>query len=224
MLVVSQASAPCISSPIHLRTVSETMPPPKLQQRDSALIADRAKSGGWKSGKHHERDRERVMNRYDEKTLQHQDGVLNAYAVWCCEKSDRKEDFEDCKARVLCAGAPIAETHELKDFWRFCKAQSKGRLRESPTPKSLLSKAKAFKASFRQLTKSELGDADTEEINHWFRKVLPYEPGSDIYDIGKPKYNFKPPDLDRLIDKLWAGHDLYYTHERNRIQLHLQLL
>ncbi|RMD39438.1 hypothetical protein DV735_g5698, partial [Chaetothyriales sp. CBS 134920] len=193
------------------------MPPPKLQHRDPALIADRAVSGGWKSGEHHERDRERAVNLYDEKTLRHQDGALNIYAIWCWEKSGRKEDFEACKARVLCTGAPIPAMHELKDFWRFYKTQSKGRLRESPTTKSLLSKAKAFKAGFRRLTNSELGDADTEEINRWLRKVLPYEPGSDVHDIEKPKYNLKPPDLDRLIDRLWAGHDLYYTHERNRI-------
>ena len=56
------------------------------------------------------------------------------------------------------------------------------------------------------------------------RKVLPYEPGSDVHDIEKPKYNLKPPDLDRLIDRLWAGYDLYYTHERNRIQFHLLFL
>ncbi|KAI8682541.1 hypothetical protein NCS56_00377300 [Fusarium sp. Ph1] len=200
------------------------MPPPKLQHRDPALIADRAVSGGWKSGEHHERDRERAVNLYDEKTLRHQNGALNIYVIWCWEKLGRKEDFEDCKARVLCTGAPIPAMHELKDFWRFYKTQSKGRLGESPTTKSLLSKAKAFKAGFRRLTNSELGDADTEEINRWLRKVLPYEPGSDVHDIEKPKYNLKPLDLDRLIDRLWAGHDLHYTHERNRIQFHLLLL
>lgn len=55
------------------------MPP---RRRNPALIADRAKSGGWKSGEHHERDRERALNVYDEKTLRNQDVVLDIYAVY----------------------------------------------------------------------------------------------------------------------------------------------
>jgi hypothetical protein len=43
------------------------------------LIAQRAKSGGYKYGDHAERDKERGRTHYDEKTLVAQDQVLHVY-------------------------------------------------------------------------------------------------------------------------------------------------
>lgn len=55
--------------------------------------------------------------------------------------------------------------HELKDFWRFYKDQSVGRLRAHPTSLTLKARAKEFKGGYMRLTGSLLNDEDTKEIN-----------------------------------------------------------
>lgn len=51
-----------------------------------------------------------------------------------------------------------------------------------------------------------------------------YKDGSETRDVHRPKYNFKPPDLKQLLNLLWNKPDLYYIHERDRIQFHLKLI
>ena len=43
-------------------------------------------------------------------------------------------------------------------------------------------------------------------------------------DITRPKYNYKPVDLDRNLTALWTRRDLGITHERTRFQFHFLLL
>lgn len=50
----------------------------------------------------------------------------------------------------------------------------------------------------------------------WIRKVLPDE--GDCVNASKPKHNFGPEVLVRLLLALWNRPDLLYIHERTRVQ------
>ena len=50
----------------------------------------------------------------------------------------------------------------------------------------------------------------------WIRRVLPLE--GDCVNASKPKHNFGPEVLDRLLLALWTRPDLLYIHERARVQ------
>lgn len=108
-------------------------------------------------------------------SLDYADSILGR---WCWDKSDGTRTFDDCKQWALRRDAPVPELHDLKDFWRFFKDQSKGRLGERPTAKSLRKCAKQFKAGFYRHTGSQINDDDTEEINrvrvqkHLLRSIL----------------------------------------------------
>ncbi|KFA52984.1 hypothetical protein S40293_11363, partial [Stachybotrys chartarum IBT 40293] len=84
-------------------------------------------------------------------------------------KRNRIGSFEESKALAFQEGAQFPEIHGLKDFWRFYKYQSNGKLGARPVAKTLLSRAKQFKAGFTQLTKAELSGEDTHEINSFVK-------------------------------------------------------
>ncbi|KFA77150.1 hypothetical protein S40288_10234 [Stachybotrys chartarum IBT 40288] len=143
---------------------------------------------------------------------------------WYWVKQNRIGSFEESKALAFQEGAQFPEIHELKDFWRFYKDQSNGKLGARPVAKTLLSRAKQFKAGFTRLTKAELSGEDTHEVNSWIKNVLPFEEGSGVKNIERAKFNYKPVDLDRNLKSLWTREDLKFTHERSRFQVHFLLL
>ncbi|OAQ57905.2 hypothetical protein VFPPC_11363 [Pochonia chlamydosporia 170] len=196
----------------------------RFRLTDPAAVADRAKSRGWKADEHLENDKQRDLNKYDDKVKEKQDQVLHKYAIWHWDRSGRNVDFEPYKDVLLREGAPIPPIQELKDFWRFYKDQSVGRLRERPTAPTLKARAKEFKGGYMRMTGNLLNDEDTREINYWLKNVLPFEENSGVKDIVMPKYNYKPVDLDRHLDALYTRGDLGITHERTRFQFHLILL
>ncbi|SCO84739.1 uncharacterized protein FRV6_08866 [Fusarium oxysporum] len=198
------------------------------------LIAQRAKSGGYKYGDHAERDKERGRTHYDEKTLVAQDQVLHVYLAWCFNRASGVP-LEQCDTRFLSPGTPLLKIEELKDFWRFFALQSSGRITlpdgsktNCPTVVTLRGKAKVWKAGFLRRTGQKLSDDDTAEINRWLKNDLPYEETEEgnhyCRNIQKPKFNFQPGDLDRLIDQVWSSQDTKHIYDRNRLQFHLQLL
>ncbi|PWI65590.1 hypothetical protein PCL_07009 [Purpureocillium lilacinum] len=176
-------------------------PPPHAQPLPP--IADRARCNGYESGKHEERDRQTGITNYSPQILVEQERVLHIYAVWNWNRNDPRGDFDECKKRVLCDGSKAPDLFELKDFWRFYKDQSIGRLGNHATARSLLARAKQFNAGYKRRTGSEIGEETIAEINHWLKRVLPHEEGSGVKNITKPKYNYKPADLDRNLKALW---------------------
>ncbi|KAG7415401.1 hypothetical protein Forpe1208_v006917 [Fusarium oxysporum f. sp. rapae] len=144
------------------------------------IIAQRAKSGGYKYGEHAERDKERGRTHYNETTLAAQDHVLDVYLAWCSNRANGVP-FEQCDTRFL-----------------------------------------------RTFGGQKLSDEDTAEINRWLKDDLPYEKTKEgnhyCYNMEKPKFNFQPGDLDRLIDQVWSGQDTKHIHDKNRLQFHLLLL
>ncbi|KAL3952774.1 hypothetical protein ACCO45_012717 [Purpureocillium lilacinum] len=158
---------------------------------------------GYESGKHEERDRQTGIANYSPQILVEQERVLHIYAVWNWNRNDPRGDFDECKKRVLCDGSKAPDLFELKDFWRFYKDQSIGRLGNHATAMSLLARAKQFNAGYKRRTGSEIGEDTIAEINHWLKRVLPQEEGSGVKNITKPKYNYKPADLDRNLKALW---------------------
>ncbi|RKK94102.1 hypothetical protein BFJ71_g9237 [Fusarium oxysporum] len=192
-------------------------------------IAQRAKSGGYKYGEHAERDKERGRTHYNEKTLTAQNHVLDVYLA------ANGVPFEQCDTQFLRPGTPLPEIGDLKDFWRFFALQSSGRITlpdgsktDCPTVVTVRGKAKLWKAAFLRRTGQQLSDEDTAEINRWLKDDLPYEKTEEgnhyCRNIEKPKFNFQPGDLDRLIDQVWSGQDTKHIHDRNRLQFHLLLL
>jgi hypothetical protein len=63
-----------------------------------------------------------------------------------------------------------------------------------------------------------LSDTGTQ----WIRDVLCKE--GDYVDASRPKHNFDPNVLDRLLLRLWTLPDPLYIHERERAQFHFLLL
>ncbi|KAJ6439168.1 telomere-associated RecQ helicase [Purpureocillium lavendulum] len=125
-------------------------------------------------------------------------------------------DFDECKKRVLCDGSKAPDLFELKDFWRFYKDQSIGRLGNHATATSLLARAKQFNAGYKRRTGSEIGEETVAEINHLS--------GSGVQNITKSKNNYKPADLDRNLKALWLRKDLGFVHPRILFQFHFILL
>ncbi|GJN67173.1 hypothetical protein PLICBS_001197 [Purpureocillium lilacinum] len=187
-------------------------------------IADRARCNGYESGKHEERDRQTGITNYSPQILVEQERVLHIYAVWNWNRNDPRGDFDECKKRVLCDGSKAPDLFELKDFWRFYKDQSIGRLGNHATARSLLARAKQFNAGYKRRTGSEIGEETIAEINHWLKRVLPHEEGSGVKNITKPKYNYKPADLDRNLKALWQCKGVGFVHPRTLFQFHLLLL
>ncbi|KAF4511651.1 hypothetical protein G6O67_003426 [Ophiocordyceps sinensis] len=149
----------------------------RKRRADPASVADRAKSNGWVSGQHAERDKEKGLNNYGSEVLAKQDAVLDKFAIWSWDKTHRNRPFGEYKA---------------------C---------DRPTATTLRARVKEFKAGFTRYTGNEMNDEDTEEINHWLKHVLPYEKGSGVKDIEMPKFNYKPVDLDRNLKALWTRRD-----------------
>ena len=85
---------------------------------------------------------------------------------WNWNRNDPRGDFDECKKRVLCDGSKAPDLFELKDFWRFYKDQSIGRLGNHATARSLLARAKQFNAGYKRRTGSEIGEETIAEINH----------------------------------------------------------
>src|SRR5699024_7189123 len=61
-------------------------------------------------------------------------------------------------------------------------------------------------------------------ISQWLKRVLPREEGSGVKNIIKPKYNYKPADLDRNLKALWQCKGVGFVHPRTLFQFHLLLL
>ena len=53
----------------------------RFRLTDPAAVADRAKSRGWKADEHLENDKQRDLNKYDDKVKEKQDQVLHKYAM-----------------------------------------------------------------------------------------------------------------------------------------------
>ncbi|KAF4991098.1 hypothetical protein FDECE_14158, partial [Fusarium decemcellulare] len=200
------------------------------KRTDLKLVAQRAKSRGWRRGEHAERDKERGRTRYDRKTLEQQEHALRIYLAASGEVS-----LEECEKRFLGPGASLLAIEELKDFWRFYALQSNGRMTLSdgsktdcPTARTLQGRAKAWKAGFLRRTGQALDDEDTAEINRWLIGDLPYEETEEgkqyCRNIQKPKFNFQSLDLNQLLDEVWSGQDTRHIYDRNRLQFHLQLI
>ncbi|UNI16754.1 hypothetical protein JDV02_003162 [Purpureocillium takamizusanense] len=187
-------------------------------------IASRARGNGYESGKHEERDRQIGVTKYSPKILAEQDAVLHIYAVWNWNRTDPRDSFDECRKRVLCVGSNAPDIFELKDFWRFYKDQSTGNLGKHASVVSLLARAKQFNAGYKRVTGTGIENETVAEINHWLRRVLPLEEGSGVKNITKPKYNYKPADLERNLKALWQckGHD--FVHPRTLFQFHFLLL
>ncbi|KAH7175723.1 hypothetical protein EDB81DRAFT_17988 [Dactylonectria macrodidyma] len=199
------------------------LPQPRRWKGPDA-IKSRAEAGGWRRGEHLESDKETGIWRYDPKVEYQQDAVLRVYATWRWDQSDQEESYEECVKRFLCPGAPLPQMHELKCFWRFYQKQSKGLLCKHPTVDTLKNRMKQLNGGLHRYTKQRLEGTTVSEINHFLKRLMPYEDGSETRDVHRPKYNFKPPDLKRLLNSLWNKPDLHYIHERDRIQFHLKLI
>ncbi|OAQ59792.1 hypothetical protein VFPBJ_11588 [Purpureocillium lilacinum] len=126
--------------------------------------------------------------------------------------------------RVLCDKSKTPDLFKLKDFWTLYKDQSIGRLGNQANVISLLARAKQFNAGYKRRTGSEIGEETVGEINHWLKRVPPYEAGSGVQNITKPKYNYKPADLDRKLETLLLRKDLGFVHPRIQFQFHFILL
>ncbi|KAM0664334.1 hypothetical protein ACQRIU_006917 [Beauveria bassiana] len=189
-------------------------------------IINRAQSNGFKSGLHHEEDKKTGLQEYDEKTLGAQDQVLEKYAIWAFKYLNNKlvTVFEEFEAMLLCKDASLPEIHHLKDFWRFYKDQARGRLSERPTARSLKASAKSFNGGFKRRTGNSVPAETIAEINLWIGGPLTSEEGSGVTNIERPKYNYKPQDLDRNLKALWSRSDIGVRHERERFQFHFLLL
>ncbi|OAA34230.1 hypothetical protein BBO_09285 [Beauveria brongniartii RCEF 3172] len=169
-------------------------------------IINRAQSNGFKSGLHHEEDKKTGLQKYDEKTLGAQDQVLEKYAIWAFRYLNNKHVtvFEEFEAMLL--------------------YQARGRLRERPTARSLKASAKSFNGGFKRRTGNSVPAETIAEINSWIGGPLTSEEGSGVTNIERPKYNYKPQDLDRNLKALWSRSDIGVRHERERFQFHFLLL
>ncbi|PNY25072.1 Uncharacterized protein TCAP_04993, partial [Tolypocladium capitatum] len=76
-----------------------------------SIYAGRAKSNGWVSGQHMERDKEGGLNNYEPKVLAKQDALPEKFAIWSWDKTYRSRPF-DCKAWSLRKDAPVPELHD----------------------------------------------------------------------------------------------------------------
>ncbi|KAM3468374.1 hypothetical protein MY5147_007992 [Beauveria neobassiana] len=165
-------------------------------------IINRAQSNGFKSGLHYEEDKKTGLQKYDEKTLGAQDQVLEKYAIYLNNK--HVTVFEEFEAMLL--------------------YQARGRLRERPTARSLKASAKSFNGGFKRRTGNSVPAETIAEINSWIGGPLTSEEGSGVTNIERPKYNYKPQDLDRNLKALWSRSDIGVRHERERFQFHFLLL
>ncbi|PQK12981.1 hypothetical protein BB8028_0003g15960 [Beauveria bassiana] len=169
-------------------------------------IINRAQSNGFKSGLHHEEDKKTGLQEYDEKTLGAQDQVLEKYAIWAFKYLNNKlvTVFEEFEAMLL--------------------YQARGRLSERPTARSLKASAKSFNGGFKRRTGNSVPAETIAEINLWIGGPLTSEEGSGVTNIERPKYNYKPQDLDRNLKALWSRSDIGVRHERERFQFHFLVL
>ncbi|XWW92460.1 hypothetical protein V2A60_000383 [Cordyceps javanica] len=172
-------------------------------------IINRAQSNGFKSGLYHEEDKKRGLREYDTGTMGAQDQVLEKYAIWAFRFLNKNiTEFEEYKARLLRKDAVLPDIYQLKDFWRFYKDQAQGRLSERPTVRSLKASAKNFNGGFKRHTGNNVPAETISEINLWIGSSLAFEEGSGVKDIERPKYNYKPQDLDRNLKALWTRSDI----------------
>lgn len=154
-----------------------------LQQGNPALIADCPnKSGGWESSEHHQRDRETDLKLSGDKTLRNQNLVLKIYAV-----------------HVSFSQLPRNGLKFTERRWRW--------ERSNREPDCDDCEARALCPGAHFLDAHELKDfwrfyRPQIQRPTWLRESLAIRIRErDARDIEKPKYNFKSPDLDRLIDK-----------------------
>jgi hypothetical protein len=123
---------------------------------------------------------------------------------------------------------------EVKDFVRFYISQSKGRLTKHATVASTLASIRSFFTGFTlesgtlidEEVKNEIYQVNTIldpwavklTVNQWIAKILSRGEDKICVNVHKPKHNFSPDVLDRLLLALWTRPDLVYIHERSRVQ------
>ncbi|KAI8309479.1 hypothetical protein K4K61_001645, partial [Colletotrichum sp. SAR11_59] len=189
-----------------------------------------ATAAGYKQGAHKVRDSQASLEKYVPNTLAMHANILNRFTTWnwhnaienAKEMNTTPPDFDTTRARVLGKNAPAPGLADIKDFFRFYIACSRGRITTNgkPTAESMVSRAEEFYRAFTLETGTETEESQHTEIYRWIRCVLTAE--GVLEDRKKPKHNLDRVALDRLLHVIW--HDLIVPHERMRIQLHLLLI
>ncbi|KAM3468384.1 hypothetical protein MY5147_008002 [Beauveria neobassiana] len=70
---------------------------------------------------------------------------------------------------------------------------------------NLKASAKSFNGGFKRRTGNSVPAETIAEINSWIGGPLTSEEGSGVTNIERPKYNYKPQDLDRNLKALWSS-------------------
>jgi hypothetical protein len=83
---------------------------------------------------------------------------------WSWIRSTKILPFDEHKASLLRVSAQIPKAAELKDFWRFYKDQSKGKLSVRPTAATFQARFKELSAGLKRYTGSAVDAEDFTEI------------------------------------------------------------